>query len=165
MFIEKECEFCHKKFMADTRELNRGNAKFCSLSCAAKSRNIDKPLKHCKCSICGKEFLSINPKAKYCSNKCKCKHYRQLIATEQNGTKKLQSILLTLPCANCEWNIGPRDVHHILPVCKGGKNEMNNLITLCPNCHRLAHRNLLSEDKLKELVYLRTISSSCSEAA
>ena len=100
---------------------------FCSLSCAAKSRNKNKLLKH--------------------------------------GTRKLQAILLTLPCANCGWNIGPRDVHHILPVCKGGKNEMDNLITLCPNCHRLSHRNLLSEDKLKELVYLRTISSSCNNVA
>ena len=34
------------------------------------------------------------------------------------------------------------------------------LIVLCPNCHRLAHRNLLSEDKLKELINFRTISSS-----
>ena len=165
MLIEKECEFCHNKFMADSRELNRGNAKFCSLSCAAKSRNKNKSLKHCKCIVCNNEFLSINPKAKYCSNKCKGRHYRQLIATEQNGTRKLQKILLTLPCANCGWNIGPRDVHHILPACKGGKNEMDNLITLCPNCHRLAHRNLLSEDKLKELIYLRTISSSCNNAA
>ena len=165
MFIEKECEFCHKLFMADSRELNRGNAKFCSLSCAAKSRNRNKPLKHCKCVVCNSEFLSVNPKAKYCSDKCKSKHYRQLIATEWTGTRKLQKILLTLPCANCGWNIGSRDIHHILPVCEGGKNEMNNLITLCPNCHHLAHRNLLSEDKLHELVYLRTISSSCSNAA
>lgn len=165
MLIEKECEFCHKNFMADIRELKRGNAKFCSLSCAAKSRNKNKPLKHCKCIVCSGEFLSINPKAKYCSNKCKSKHYRQLIATEQNGTRKLQSVLLTLPCANCGWYEGPRDVHHITPVCSGGKNELNNLITLCPNCHRLSHRNLLSEDKLRKLVYLRTISSSCNGAA
>ena len=48
--------------------------------------------------------------------------------------------------------------------CEGGKNEVQNLITLCPNCHRLAHRNLLSEDKLRELVDLRTISSPCIAA-
>lgn len=165
MLVEKECEYCHKIFMADTRELNRGNAKFCSISCCAKYRNKNRPLKHCKCIVCGNEFLAMDPRAKYCSKKCKNKHYRQLIATEENGTRKLQQILLTLPCANCGWQVGPRDVHHIIPACEGGKNEMNNLITLCPNCHRLAHRNLLSKDKLNELVYLRTISSSCSEAA
>lgn len=165
MFVKKECMFCHKEFMADTRELNRGNAKYCSLSCASKDRIKNLPLKQCKCVVCNTVFKSVNPKAKYCSKKCKNKHYRQLIATEINGTRKLQNILLTLPCANCGWNIGPRDVHHILPACEGGKNEMTNLITLCPNCHRLAHRNLLSKDKLEKLVYLRTISSSCNNVA
>lgn len=164
MLVEKECKCCHKLFMADTRELNRGNAKFCSISCACKYRMSNIPKKTCTCIVCGNTFMSKNPKSKYCSKVCKCKHYRYLAATEQYGTRKLQNILLTLPCANCGWQEGPRDVHHILPVCKGGKNEMINLITLCPNCHRLAHRNLLSEDKLKELVDLRTISSSCIAA-
>lgn len=59
MLIEKECEFCHNKFMADSRELNRGNAKFCSLSCAAKSRNKNKLLKHCKCIMCNNVFYLL----------------------------------------------------------------------------------------------------------
>ena len=96
MFIEKECEFCHKLFMADSRELNRGNAKFCCLSCAAKSRNRNKPLKHCKCVVCNSEFLSANPKAKYCSDKCKSKHYRQLIATEMDWYKKITKNIINI---------------------------------------------------------------------
>ena len=164
MLIEKECEFCHKKFMADTRELKRGNAKFCSISCALKHRYSLNRYKECTCIQCGKKFQSKNPKAKYCDNKCKSKHYRAMMRTEQNGTRKIQTIMLTFPCENCGWCEGPRDVHHITPVCEGGKNEVQNLITLCPNCHRLAHRNLLSEDKLRELVDLRTISSPCIAA-
>jgi HNH endonuclease len=27
------------------------------------------------------------------------------------------------------------DVHHIIPVRKGGLDELNNLITTCPKCH------------------------------
>lgn len=164
MLIEKDCEFCHKKFMADTRELKRGNARFCSLSCVMKHRLALNPYKTCICVQCNEKFQSKNPKAKYCSKKCKARHYRSLMSTEQNGTRKLQSIMLTFPCENCGWHEGPRDVHHITPVCEGGKNEVLNLITLCPNCHRLAHRNLLSEDKLRKLVDLRTISSSCIAA-
>lgn len=163
MQIKKECLFCKNIFNADSREINRGNAKYCSLSCACKHRMQLQPFKKCTCIVCNNVFESKNPKAKYCSNKCKSKHYRQLISTEQNGTRKLQSILLLRVCENCKWQDGPRDVHHILPVCKGGKNEMTNLITLCPNCHRLAHRDLLSEDKLKKLVNFRTISSSQTE--
>lgn len=158
--MEKNCEFCKKLFNAPNKEVNRGNAQYCSLSCSSKHRNKKKPLKNCKCSICNTCFQSINPKAKYCSSKCKSKHYRMLISTETGFSCKLQKILLLYPCANCNWNVGPRDVHHIIHACNGGKNDLSNLITLCPNCHRLAHRNLLSEDKLQELVHFRTISSS-----
>lgn len=161
MLIEKECIFCHNKFMADSREIKRGNAKYCNLSCSAKDRIKNRPLKQCKCVVCDTLFKSIYSKAKYCCKKCKYKHYRQLVSTSENGTYKLQKILLTLPCANCGWDLSSRDIHHIIPVSKGGKNEMKNLITLCPNCHRMSHRNLLSKDKLQKLVYLRTISSSC----
>ncbi len=27
------------------------------------------------------------------------------------------------------------DVHHIVPVSKGGSNKLDNLITVCPKCH------------------------------
>ena len=43
---------------------------------------------------------------------------------------------------------------------EGGRYVYGNVVILCPNCHRLAHRNLLSKDKLILLVNLRTISSS-----
>lgn len=158
--MKQICKFCNKEFNADPRELKRGNAKFCSISCGCKYNNKIKPLKNCKCIVCNNSFTSKATTAKYCSSSCKSKHYRSLISTEKFLTRKLQNILLLYPCANCGWNISSRDVHHIIPVFMGGKNELNNLITLCPNCHRMAHRNLLSKDKLQELVYSRTISSS-----
>ena len=154
------CIFCEKEFLATKAEIKRGNAKYCNLSCAAKHRNSNKPLKHCKCIICGKGFTSHSPCAKYCSSKCKSLHYRILMKTNTGLTRKYQKILLSLSCEVCGWNQGPRDVHHIIHVSEGGKNELFNLITLCPNCHRLAHRNLLSKDKLNKLVEIRTISSS-----
>ncbi len=33
------------------------------------------------------------------------------------------------------------DVHHIKPRSKGGTNRIENLVTLCSNCHGLWHRN------------------------
>jgi 5-methylcytosine-specific restriction endonuclease McrA len=113
--------------------------------------------------MCNSPFQSVNSKAKYCSQKCKSKYYRYLIYTEKGKTHKIQRILLHFPCMNCGWNEGPRDVHHIIPVSEGGKNEINNMITLCPNCHRLAHRNLLSKEKLFILLKNWTISSSSKE--
>ena len=42
-----------------------------------------------------------------------------------------------------------------------GTNEDDNLICLCPNCHRMIHSNLISENDLNEIIENRTISSSC----
>lgn len=30
--------------------------------------------------------------------------------------------------------------HHIVPKSKGGNNERNNILYICPNCHRLIHK-------------------------
>ena len=34
------------------------------------------------------------------------------------------------------------EVHHILPVSRGGTNEENNLMALCWSCHQKIHRQL-----------------------
>jgi predicted HNH restriction endonuclease len=34
----------------------------------------------------------------------------------------------------------PSHLHHVIPVAKGGGNEADNLVVLCPNCHAMAHR-------------------------
>ena len=41
------------------------------------------------------------------------------------------------------------DVHHIIPIEKGGTNKESNLIVLCPNHHRKADRGLISRERLK----------------
>jgi len=38
-------------------------------------------------------------------------------------------------CAKCEKK-GNIQIHHIIPVSKGGSNERSNLIALCEACHR-----------------------------
>ena len=34
------------------------------------------------------------------------------------------------------------EVHHILPVTKGGTNDESNLMSLCRSCHNKVHREL-----------------------
>lgn len=52
----------------------------------------------------------------------------------------------------CEWcTDGPLDnpeVHHIQPRSEGGANEPENLIVLCPTCHRKADNGGISRTKL-----------------
>jgi len=33
------------------------------------------------------------------------------------------------------------EIHHILPRCHGGTNDISNLIVLDPNCHSKLHSN------------------------
>jgi hypothetical protein len=143
--ISKVCTTCSKPFEADIREHNRGNAKYCSLSCAAK--NQKRLITYDKiCINCNKAFVSKCADSKYCHKDCKQKYYRKQQLTKDYSTKSLQRILGNLPCEICGWNECTRDIHHILPISKGGKNTLNNVIVLCPNHHRMAHNNLISEE-------------------
>src|ERR1700748_999712 len=40
------------------------------------------------------------------------------------------------------------DLHHLYQVSEGGKNELPNLIALCPTCHALYHRGTISEESI-----------------
>jgi 5-methylcytosine-specific restriction endonuclease McrA len=43
-------------------------------------------------------------------------------------------------CVKCGYN-EVLERHHINPISKGGKNDKDNLVLLCPNCHTLLHKN------------------------
>jgi len=47
------------------------------------------------------------------------------------------------------------DVHHIVPLSKGGRNLGSNLIVLCANCHRDAHAGKFTQAELKKIVQKR----------
>ena len=49
-------------------------------------------------------------------------------------------------CALC-YGENSLQVHHKTPKSIGGTNEMTNLITLCANCHVLAHKLKEWEEK------------------
>lgn len=49
-------------------------------------------------------------------------------------------------CTRCGWTptnrnefYGRLDVHHIVPISRGGSNKLSNLTTLCRTCHRREH--------------------------
>jgi len=31
------------------------------------------------------------------------------------------------------------EIHHKLPLSEGGEDTLDNVVALCPNCHRQAH--------------------------
>ena len=52
-------------------------------------------------------------------------------------------------CEWCEEWVDTPEIHHIVPRSEGGINTAENLIVLCPNCHRKADRGVLSRSKLE----------------
>lgn len=159
MKVQKQCLVCNKDFMADTRELNRGNAKFCSRSCGMKNSNLNKILIDQKCETCNIDFKSKN-KSKYCCRNCKSIAYRKKQKFTGIGIRSIYSQTKDVPCCICGWKETTRDIHHIIPVSKGGTNDLSNLVVLCPNHHRMVHDNLISENSLINAALSRTISSS-----
>lgn len=43
------------------------------------------------------------------------------------------------------------DIHHIVEVKNGGSKQYDNLIALCPNCHRLVHKGIYSKEFLLQV--------------
>ena len=54
-------------------------------------------------------------------------------------------------CRNCESD-GPLEVHHIIPLRRGGTNKLNNLVTLCRTCHRGLHKRINREGLTREVM-------------
>jgi len=48
-------------------------------------------------------------------------------------------------CVRCGCNNGLH-IHHIIPLSKGGGHELKNLVTLCEDCHRMAHMGTPQEN-------------------
>lgn len=157
--IQRICLNCDKTFLADKKEINRSNAKFCSISCGSSFKKNKQPNLQSICKHCGTKFNSINV-AKYCSNSCKQKNYRLKKKSSNMFDRQLEILIRNYPCEICGWDLSPRDTHHINPVSKGGKTTIDNIISLCPNHHRMVHYNLISQDYLYKIVNSRTISSS-----
>lgn len=161
--IPRTCKECHKSFYAQSKEINRGNALFCSLSCNAYHQNKVRSailIEH-GCRYCGRTYSNNSKISFYCSRNCKARFY--YYRTKKNSSSNHTSLIYKLrkkPCEICGWDEATRDVHHIISVSKGGKDTNSNLIAVCPNHHRMIHRNLISQNDLKKIAKSRTISSS-----
>jgi 5-methylcytosine-specific restriction endonuclease McrA len=60
-------------------------------------------------------------------------HKNKINKINANGWNKLRSINV---CQNCGWE-GITDRAHIIPRKLGGTFKKNNILILCPNCHRM----------------------------
>lgn len=156
--INIKCKNCGKEISVRKTEIKRGNGKFCSISCSAKFQHKNKPKKKSNtvCAKCGKKFYK-RPSSKknsksglyFCSRKCKDEaqriggikeiqpnHYGSTIKNYRSIQKYENKLN---ECEICGYDKIPEilEVHHIDRNRKNNKKE--NLITLCPNCHKEEH--------------------------
>ena len=153
------CQHCGKVVEVMPSLANR---KFCSTNCrdtfrkerASEDHPQYKRVEHV-CGTCGKTFL-IAPRRlaggkRYCSSVCGQKAKSARLKTLEpnykgalsNGT--LKDFVLERDgrkCKVCGFS-SVIEVHHVTPRSKGGKHRQENLITLCPNHHEMAHRNMI----------------------
>ncbi|MEN6549440.1 MAG: HNH endonuclease signature motif containing protein [Armatimonadia bacterium] len=108
------------------------------------------------CAECGKEIL-VAPgriryrQSQYCSKECgRAGQSRKISAIQKPASnwRTLAKRRFGTVCALCGF---PHfiEVHHIVPRSKGGGDETDNLIPLCPNHHGMVHANLLATKELR----------------
>lgn len=116
------------------------------------------------CDKCGNKFNSYRKIKK--GRKAHCKNCRRITKpADLSNIKSLKELSsrtiskifdrMALGCSNCGWNECICDLHHIVSKKKGGTDLHSNLTYLCPNCHRMAHNNKISnfvnlEDYIKD---------------
>lgn len=173
------CSQCGKTFYRKPSERTLNN-NYCSRTCAnqARSRTIqDIPSLRTSqgvetiCQNCGDVFY-VKPhrtgKAKYCSKACShaarfgnsLRMSKDDISGNNNpnfrGTNNATTArenaikFFGSRCMICGWE-EVVDVHHITPRRHGGTNNLDNLIVLCPNHHRLADLSRIDENELTSI--------------
>jgi len=78
---------------------------------------------------------------KYCMRHCGGRSKPSAIKRNINGVNFYRRVLvnhLGSKCATCSYN-DKLEIHHILPLCKGGADELKNLVLLCFICHHKIH--------------------------
>lgn len=153
ILIER-CLFCEKEFETIDKK-----KKFCNNSCAAKYNNRIRKFKQSskeKISLSLKKYYDDNPKkiySEYFWNGVKTSKGKFLKnphsiwdVSKRTRTKILQR--LEISCSHCGWNKCVCDLHHINGRKIKDCNSHKNLSYLCPNCHRMAHNNIIIPSEL-----------------
>ncbi len=163
---KQNCLNCQKEFDAPNIELNRGNGKFCSISCGAKYRTNLKSIQikqrepNVICAQCQTLFYKSEYKQSqsksglyFCNRNCKDTaqriggikeiqppHYGDGSYTYRKiAIRKAKAIDPNISCTRCGWNklLEVLEVHH---KDRNRKNNVSdNLEILCPNCHMEDH--------------------------
>lgn len=152
------CAVCGKQFKAATPR-----TKLCSLECRAKWSAINPVYERkrvlVQCAACGKDIYraphEMKPDVAYaCSKECRYTIVANKLSGPKSSTRRFALQRDEYKCKVCGFDIIV-EVHHIRGKRRnggGGTDELDNLITLCPNHHTMADRGMISEEELKRYI-------------
>lgn len=158
--VIKCCKICGDSFSG--RPSYMKGRTICSIECRNKNNagtnNPSFKQIITGCPVCDNEF-SATPKqierGKTCSMECGRKsRARKISGSRRKGFafgKNAARRRDEHKCAVCGFD-SVTAVHHIKPKKHGGTNILENLLTLCPNHHYMAHAGLFSDEYLTSLV-------------
>ena len=151
------CKTCEKEIVAEWR-LDKRNAKktplqYCSRACA-NSRIIPQEQRD-RVALKNSGNIPWNKGMGGDGLRVFSSAPRKVDNLYEMSGRTITKILkrMKLPCFSCGWQVEGvvGDVHHILPKKNGGTDDPSNLTYLCPNCHRLAHAQILPQEDLKSI--------------
>lgn len=83
------------------------------------------------------------------------RHNYLMVQIKRYRDHKCQFCSTTILKANGEYYI---EACHIKPKAEGGKDNLNNILILCPNCHKLFDYGLRTNEKKSKSTYTVTIN-------
>jgi hypothetical protein len=166
--ITQNCQNCNTFFQAQLREVNRGNAKYCSKKCSAtgvKKKLLQKGVAsrehNVECAYCKKTFYKNESKIKNSKTNTHfcCREHKDIGQRIETGIKQIQpshygetytdyrALIFRHKehkCERCNYDKHPEvlEVHH--KDRNRENNTVENLEVICPNCHMTEH--FLSKD-------------------
>lgn len=112
---------------------------------AGRTKPHPKPWVTPKCKVLGCEAKAEHLGYGFYRLVCSHHRYEQRVGRKvrPKPKNKTKYKLSSRPCKRCNWHEGPTDTHRIIPGRKGGKYNRENVVPLCPNCHRLVTLGLI----------------------
>lgn len=188
------CKYCGTEFYKTQSQITNGEGKFCSKNCYTGSmkgidlfalRGVKKAQKSrirvtINCKVCNKEFESVPSQIgirHFCSRKCyMIEHKAKIINMRYLRDSKLYKIWRikvysrdNFTCQFCGKVGNGIEAHHIISIIDDITKifDVNNGITLCIECHKLAHKYSKPKSKqgelLENLKRIETISSQAKQ--
>ncbi len=94
-------------------------------------------MKRCGNPECNTSFAPKSICHGFCNAKCRA-------AARGRAYRRLRKLALrrdAFICQDCASQRNRLECHHLTPLCMGGTNVLDNLLTLCVRCHRKRHKS------------------------